>query len=205
MSDYLGTPSLERFRDSVLRNVFWIDDRKLARDILDDIEHFPRPFGIEIGFGQEPARVDLIDPNVTWILTEPDEKDFAEAKGRLRKYWPQNLNGPRMYALMHGTWFQVNQQAQVLVTRNFDYNNANHHFIPDWKDLLPGQRMVFIINEDYENQLPYYQQYLEEAGYPALAIEPQPTRYSHPLKWNRREWVFDYRKSGLPLDKQTLV
>lgn len=198
MSELPTWSYLEKFRDPRFPFVHWVDDNLASTQAINDVSS-AGPFGLETGFGQQLTKLFLVNPNINWLSTELNEKDFNIAKGDLSACWRGVVTETippefRMIALRAVSTQRMVTQAQVLVYRNLDYRDM---WIPTFDGLRKGQRLFFIVDEAHVGELSYYRRFLSEQGYNPLDLKlrsPELTTLSAAYPGNEHTYVLDLVK-----------
>lgn len=202
--------TLERFRDTRYRQIYWVEDKMLIDEVIQETLADVKPFGLEVGFGQEPTRLQHIDGNIPWLLVEPDNREFADAKHLLKYNWrdveshklPEDF---RMVALRTAADQQLIQTAQTLVFRNLDYRDMDH-LIPPIDLIDKGKRLVYIVSGMHAwtggmfDEVPRYKALLQRKGFNPEDLILRPKNLPS-LAWHipndtfDSELVFDFTKN----------
>ncbi len=167
-ADRLGA-NLEQFRDPTYRQLHWIEDPLLIQDITKSYIAPKKRFGLEVGFGEEPTRVNLMNPEIDWLLTEPSPDDFSHARRNIYHYWegvqtdvlPANQ---KIISLMAPATREMIRAASVLLYRNPTTRDMGF-IVPPRGNLQQGQRIVLIINNTHIGELEHYRGFLLRNGY----------------------------------------
>jgi len=199
MSEIPDLPYLEKFCDARIPFLYWVEDKLVIPQVMRDITS--SAYGLETGFGQQPTKLFLLEPNINWILTEPDQRNYAVARRDLIQLWrdidPEGtdiLSQFRMVALKTASTREMVAQASVLVYRNLDYRDMR---VPQFKDLRQRQRMVFIVNDSHVGELPYFRRFLSSNGYEQSELKIRSSRLPKlgvDFAGNKQEYILDIVK-----------
>ncbi|MCX6792251.1 MAG: hypothetical protein NT149_04410 [Candidatus Gottesmanbacteria bacterium] len=156
---------LEHFRNIHFPFLYVIENKGMATSVIQSFTK--KPYGLEVGFGEEPTRVFNIDDGIPWLLTEPDERYFSYFKRNIKYFW-ENVDSQTLkmthpiIALNTYSTTTMERNAEVIVHRNLDYRNM---FMVPFEDLRAKQRVVFIVDMLHIDEMDRYHSFLREYGY----------------------------------------
>lgn len=133
------TAGLSELEDPKVPNLFWIEDPKLAVSLIAQMQPFS--YGIEVGFGRFPSRVYNINPDIPWVQYEMDVSEFTIAKRKITDFGGNILLYQPVLAFCAKAPQEVIERANTIVFSNYDYRIMHP---PDYRSLIPGQRVVVI-------------------------------------------------------------
>lgn len=173
--------SLEPFRSPAFPFLYILKEPQMIEMCLARITL--GSFGIETGFGRQPARVFYIDKTIPWILTECNETQFniAVRPNKISTSWEgvplEHIIGiPPIFMVHKASNDFLERKAKTIVYRNPDYNVID--MVP-YQDLAPGRRVVVIldlhlIGGKSDIEWPKYYHFLTEYGYDPDQIIERP-------------------------------
>lgn len=162
MRELAPVSALENFRDPKLSQVFWVTDGEVAKSILDMYTNGYRSYAIEVGCGAHPLRGHAIDPSVDWLhVDDSEENGIAVAKDYLSGIFSNAIQtdtfppGSNMILLNTLATPASMHKAGIVAFRNpapSMFDHCTYGIVPDRSDLMPGQRILVIVDKGYHKR-----------------------------------------------------
>lgn len=204
MNEFLTHHEIDRlvkpYADPLYRNLRWIGDSSVSEKLMESYMHSAKPFGLEIGFGEEPTKVYHVDPSIDWLLFESDPRKFGDAQNSIQSFWtdyqPEKYTDRLIIALNAGLPDELIEKSSSLMYRNVELKYM-YHSVPKYIDLNTGQRMVFVVSGPHIEEIGSYREFLYLQGYNPDDLKVRDSSLpslAHRFDSDKREYVLDITK-----------
>lgn len=203
-----GLAELEQFRDPKYSQLYWVFDPKFSAEVLARYAQGSTPFGLEIGCGERPVQGFRINPEIDWLHLEPDIEDCTTAKDRLDGLpSAEDSSVGKMLVLTTVSTRSSIRSAQILFYRNPEPNlrscrwvlDGNDIRFPSNSDLLPGQRLILVVDGYHSHELDSLTDDLQSMGFREHSFRRfDESQYHSEFETHinilKPEFVFDFTK-----------